>query len=306
MIKKADIYKEKIKNLINKIDQEISGENALRVTLLMTLFILIMFMQHNQFLTGILFLLIPIGFLIHKVTLSKHYWAAIALFVTIGFIPLYHWADNHYFLTVYWAIAVALSMWSLNPKRNIAFNARVLIGLCFAFATFWKLMSPEFLEGTFFKFTMLTDWRFQELAEIVAGVTPDLRNYNNEMYRQIISSTDRIGSVNLAGTDFLKPFSIFMGYWTVFIEGWIAIAFLVPGNSKIGRWRDIPLLLFMISTYPIATVRGFAALLAVMGFAQCTQENRHMRVVYLIVFICVPLFSLPFERITIEIINFFS
>lgn len=305
-MKKAGIYQDKVKNLFYKFDREVSGENALRITLLMTLFILIMFMQHNQFLRGILFLLIPVGFLIHKVTFSKLYWAAIALFVTIGFIPLYHWADNHYFLTVYWTIAVALSMWSLNPKMNISFNAKILIGLCFTFATFWKFMSPEFLEGSFFKFTMLTDWRFQELAEIAAGVTPEMRSYNNELYRQIISSTERMGSVTLSGTDFLKPFSIFIAYWTVFIEGWIAIAFLVPGKSIIGKWRDIPLLLFMISTYPIATVRGFAALLAVMGFAQCTKENRQMRFVYLIIFLGVPLFSLPFERITIEIMNFFS
>jgi hypothetical protein len=201
-------------------------------------------------------------------------------------------------------MAVALSFWAANRVYSITFSARVLIGLCFAFATLWKLLIPEFLDGTFFHFTFLTDERFFGFSELIAGVTSDSRAMNMESYRLLNNSASREEFVYLTGTSIIPPLSIFMAYWTVLLEGWIAIAFLSPAGSKISKWRDIPLFIFMLTTYPIATVRGFATLLAVLGFAQCYKENEHMRVIYLAVFILVPLFSLPFERVLIELLSF--
>lgn len=298
-------YKLKSKKLIDELINKLSGENSLRVVLVMTLLLLIVIMQLNQFLKGVLLLMIPAGFIFTKVAVSRVYWSVLVPLVAIGFVPLYHTADNHIFLIIYWLIAIAISLWAVDTRENLAFNAKMLIGLCFAFATFWKITSPEFLEGSFFKFTMLTDYRFLEFSEIIGGISSEMRDQNNKVYQLIISSTDRVGTVTLSGTSILTPFSIFMGYWTVFIESWIAIAFLAPRKYKIGQWRDIPLLLFMLTTYPIATVRGFAMLLTVMGFAQCINENRNMRIVYFLVFICVPLFSVPFEKIILKLLQMF-
>jgi hypothetical protein len=61
--------------------------------------------------------------------------------------------------------------------------------------------------------------------------------------------------------------------------------------------RDLVLLLFMFSTYPVATVVGFGRLLAVMGLAQTRNYLRVERAVYLGCFLLMPLYEFPFVRL---------
>jgi len=285
--------------------ERLVGDRYVELVLLMTLILSLLFMDHRRPLMGILYIFVPVALLFTKVAKSPLYWTVFGALILIGFIPLLNTADNHIYLTVYWILAVALCLWTLDPGRSLALNAQLLIGLCFAFATLWKLLSPEFMDGTFFYFTFLTDDRFFDFAELTAGVSPESRLYNIEVYESLKSSMNRVDSGTLVSSEYLSNIAVFMAYWTIFIEGWIALAFLVPNRFKLSKSRDIPLLIFMITTYPIATVRGFATLLAVLGFAQAQNQNRYMSVVYIIIFITVPLFSLPFERILINILNLF-
>jgi hypothetical protein len=56
------------------------------------------------------------------------------------------------------------------------------------------------------------------------------------------------------------------------------------------------LLLFMVSTYPVATVVGFGRVLAVMGLAQSPNRFGIERPLYLLLFLVLPLFRFPFAR----------
>jgi len=292
--------------LLEEFHNKYLRDRLLEITVIMSLITVLLFMQHSRLLMGVIFLLIPVAILFKEIALSRVYWVLLSLLMTIGFLPLYFTADNHTFLTLYWIFAVALSLWFTDRYSVLSHNARILIGLCFLFATLWKLMSPEFLEGDFFLLTFLTDSRFFDFAELTAGITPELRSQNLSVFENIIESTNRTESGNLQSTGTALLLSKFMAYWTVFIEGWIAIAFLLPRKKAISKYRDIPLIIFMFTTYPIATVRGFATLLAVMGFAQCGQENKIMRIAYLSIFVLIPVFSLPFERILMDLINMFT
>jgi len=60
--------------------------------------------------------------------------------------------------------------------------------------------------------------------------------------------------------------------------------------------RDLVLLLFMFSTYPVASVVGFGRLLAVMGLAQTRDYLNVERTVYLGCFLLLPLLEFPFAR----------
>src|SRR5262245_42619043 len=83
-------------------------------------------------------------------------------------------ADNHIYLLADWSLAIALSLRSPNPVSSLGFNSRVLIGLAFAFAVLWKAaLSPDFLDGRFFRVTLLTDPRFGEASMLIGGVTAD-------------------------------------------------------------------------------------------------------------------------------------
>lgn len=228
-------------------------------------------------------------------------WTLITILLLVGLFPMYHYMDNHTYLTWYWVAAVTLCLWTSQEKSSIDFNARILIGLCFLFATIWKILSPEFLNGTFFHFTFLTDPRFFEFSELTAGITSEIRTENFSEINKLTDSLNRDNVGMLTSSALVQPIAVFMAYWTVFIEGWIAIAFLMPRNYIVSRLRDIPLLIFMATTYPIATVTGFAALLATMGFAQSLHSAKLLKLVYVFVFLSVPLFNLPVIEVLLRV-----
>jgi hypothetical protein len=79
------------------------------------------------------------------------------------------------------------------------------------------------------------------------------------------------------------------------VEAAVALTFLWPGQRGIVRFRDALLGLFLLTTYPIASVLTFGWVLAVMGFAQTAGSAA--RVFYAAVFVILPLYDLPLGRL---------
>jgi hypothetical protein len=53
--------------------------------------------------------------------------------------------------------------------------------LAFALAVLWKaVLSPDFLDGRFFRVTLLTDPRFGEVAMLAGGLTQDQLDQNRQ------------------------------------------------------------------------------------------------------------------------------
>ncbi len=285
---------------LSEFNKTFLNERFTELILLMTALTLLLFMRHTFILSTTLLLFIPAALLFRNLLDSKVFWVLLSVLMMVGFIRIWHLADNHMYLTLYWVLAIMVCMFAVNRTQAISFNARILIGLCFFFAVLWKFISPEFTDGTFFSFTFLTDPRFFEFAELTGGVDAGMRSHNLLVYNVLNDPVSRSVAGGFESTSMLSAVSVFMVWWTILIEGWIALAFLAPLSWRISKWRDIPLIIFMVTTYPIATVYGFAALLAVMGFAQCTKSNRRMRPVYLAIFIAVPLFNLPYLPVLLD------
>lgn len=287
--------------VLKRIEAQYISSRYLELTLLMTGITIFIYLQHSYILKGTVILLVPIMLLFRQILTSKYMWSLLTMLLIVGLLPMYHYMDNHTYLTWYWVAAVTLCLWTSQEKKAINFNARVLIGLCFLFATIWKILSPEFINGTFFHFTFLTDSRFFEFTELTTGISGNIRAENLSELNKLTDSLNRDDVGMLNSSTLVQPIAVFMAYWTVFIEGWIAIAFLMPKKYLISRYRDIPLLVFMATTYPIATVTGFAALLAAMGFAQSLNSNNLTKLVYVVVFLSIPLFNLPFVDVLLQI-----
>ena len=47
-----------------------------------------------------------------------------------------------------------------NLVKLMAENGRWLIGICMALAVYWKVISPGYVDGTFFQFILNSDHRF--------------------------------------------------------------------------------------------------------------------------------------------------
>jgi hypothetical protein len=190
-------------------------------------------------------------------------------------------ADNHAYLLCYWCFAVSLALTSQDVADCLSSNGRLLIGWAFAFAVVWKLfLSPDYLDGRFFRVIMLTDNRFADFVRLVGGLSPDLlahlRSFVYGQWPETLAPPQEPAR-------FLRLAQAATG-WTVLIEGAVALAFLWPVSRGLSRLRDTFLLCFCVTTYTMVTVEGFGWLLISLGVAQCEPRRKRTRLFYLATF----------------------
>jgi hypothetical protein len=180
-----------------------------------------------------------------------------------------------------------------DTERVLAWNGRLLVGLCFAFATGWKLWAGQYLNGEFMYYTLLIDDRMELFAHAGGGISlADLG--------QARMLEDHLGlfpgegmQASLPESARLRIVALGMSWWTVLIEGAIALSFLVTWPAVVSRWRDWVLLGFVGATYVFVPVIGFGYILAIMGFASCGREKGRARAAYLVVLILIQLGQVP-------------
>lgn len=196
--------------------------------------------------------------------------------------------DNHHYLTNYWCMVCLLAVGAKNAARVMEWNGRLLIGSCFFFATLWKILAGQYFDGSFLHATFLLDRRLEIAAYLFGGVNPEIL-YNNRELLDYFAINNLGRETFLTSNPQLAFFSVVLSYWTLFCEGIIAIAFLVPQLKWLYERRDYLLILFIITTYPLVPVGGFAGLLAVIGFAQCSADRPRIEFTYFLLFILIPL-----------------
>lgn len=190
------------------------------------------------------------------------------------------WIDNHKYLISYWCLVCALAVSAKNTDAVLAWNGRWLIGLTFLFATLWKMLAGEYWQGSFLHFTFLTDPRVEPIAELIGQLDPALLSQNYLLYSALSLHPDVATAATLNTTPALQTFTIAASYWTLLIEASVAIAFLVNLRWLVAL-RDRLLITFIVTTYFLLPVLGFAYVLAIMGYAQCPPKRSKTRWVYL-------------------------
>jgi hypothetical protein len=213
----------------------------------------------------------------------------------VGTSALYNWesTDNHKYLLAYWCLAIALSTGTQDRRAFLSTSGRLLIGVSFTLAVLWKLRSPDFITGDFFRLMLFTDIRFSAVTSWVGGVPlSELRDFRPPWAEiETISDVQKFRARDMVLSARLDTVAVVMTWWTLVIEAFIALSFLLPDRSWLGRVRDVPLLVFAVSTYSVATVLGFGYLLLAMGV--CQGRHALVRVAYLAVFVLMFLFQIP-------------
>lgn len=225
------------------------------------------------------------------------------LFAFLASSVYYDWAtaDNHKYLECYWVVAFACAAACApeNRRRVLGFNGRLLIALCMLFATGWKLASPSYRSGDFFEFILLTDDRFEDLAAWVGDVPIAVAQQNHIAEKVLTTGYLRgidVDQVQLHSSEALRRLAQIMTWWTVLIEGALAVLFLPVGSRRWKITRDIVLILFAATTYLVATVKGFGWLLVIMGLAQCEEKEAVLVPLYLITFFAIQLYTMPYAE----------
>lgn len=226
-----------------------------------------------------------LGILDRRALAAPALWLALAILTGIRIALDWPLPDNHAYLLGYWCLAVFLGLRSVEPAAILARSARLLVGLVFALAVLWKVLSPEYFDGRFFRVTLLTDPRFEQTTRLVGGLSSEDLVYDREVLFAPLPE-----GAELANPRFLVEPTAFRvlaasATWGLFLlELVVALAFLVP---RCGRSRHWILIGFCILVYAVAPVAGFGWVLLAMGLAQIDAGDRGLRWAYVAAFLLV-------------------
>ena len=211
-------------------------------------------------------------------------------------------ADNHAYLLSYWCLALGLASWKRDPQM-LASSARLLVGLAFALAAWQKWTSPDFINGVFLQTTFLLDDRFEDFVALLTGVTFEQIDLAREYLEGDYHSTAPAN-----GLPVVLPlsFSVLVWLstaWNLFEQTLVAITFLAPKNSRLGRLSDAALLLFCLTIYAVVPVVSFGWLLLAMGGAQARPSAAY-RTAYLVAFVMLVLYmEVPWTGVLVQVVG---
>jgi hypothetical protein len=265
---------------------------------LLTIVLLLTSAPDQWYLRAPLVAIFALGVVFRGWLVRPQFWYVVATLLGATVYLTWESADNHKYLFVYWCLTLccAFSLPRHEQQEALALSSRWLIGLCMALAAVWKLATPEYTSGTFFHYETLCDGRLASLASWLTGVAPESLAANQEL-RDLLQTGHLRGlavdAVTLADSPRLWWLAQAMTWWTIGIEGTLAVLFLAPDKPHISAARNAALLFFAATTYFDAPVRGFGWMLMLLGLAQCKDDQRGLRLAYLAALVLIQAYTLP-------------
>jgi hypothetical protein len=98
----------------------------------------------------------------------------------------------------------------------------------------------------------------------------------------------------------LHSLTIVMSWLTVIGEGSVA-AFHAFGTRRLYRVRHLVLTTFILATYFLLPVLGFAFMLTILGLAQCDEDDEMRRFRYLILLGTIQLTMIPWRTLLMDV-----
>lgn len=244
-----------------------------------------------------------VGLLATVVLRAPVVWLALAGLTGWRVIADWPLSDNHAYLLSYWCLAVAISLWVPEGAGALRRSGRWLLAMAFLFSVLWKaFLAPDYLDGRFFRVTLIMDERFSNASQLFGGLTREDLTANREALRPAPGGAELLEPPDLFEPPAFRRFAAFATWWTLAIESVIAVLFLMPLRGRDLHMRHIALLLFCATTYAFAPVPGFAWLLLVMGLSQCEEQDGKWPLIYTASFILV-LFAveIPWARLVLQL-----
>jgi hypothetical protein len=218
-------------------------------------------------------------------------WILVALFVGARIVALWPLSDNHIYLLAYWCLAIGLALSSTAPAATLSASSRWLLAGAFGMAILWKaVLSPDYVDGRFFRVTLLTDQRFADAALVFGGLSRDQMAQNRAFLDPLPNGAELLWPPPFVEPPRLRAFAAIATWSGLILEGLIALTCLIP-LRRLDIARHVLLLAFCVTTYALAPVAGFGWLIATMGLAQCRPRQRLLLGAYVAVFILILMYS---------------
>ena len=229
--------------------------------------------------------LAALGLLSSRALGSAALWLGLAALAAARVALAWPLSDNHAYLLAYACLAAGLASLARDDGSLLAWNARWLLAGTFAFATLWKLaLAPDYLDGTFFRVTLVGDHRFEAFARLAGGLDAETLHALRALASEHTDGVFAPWEVLPALPPRFVALASALTFATVALEGALALAFAAPLRGRLARVRDPLLLFFCATTYALAPVEGFGWLLVALGVAQSEPERARTRLAYAAVF----------------------
>jgi hypothetical protein len=211
-------------------------------------------------------------------------------------------ADNHIYLLAYWCLAIGLALGTAAPERTLAASSRWLLAAAFTLAVVWKgILSPDYLDGRFFRVTLLTDDRFAGAAMLLGGVSAEQIRDARAFLQPLPEGAELADPAWFGEPPRLLALARIVTWVGLALEALVAALWLVPLTPPAVTARHGALLLFLVTTYALAPVAGFGWLLATMGLAACRRDDRAPQPGYVIAFFLILLYAeIPWADVLAE------
>lgn len=275
--------------------RELDRTDRFDLCAIMTLLLMLLYAGNPIRLKVPITILVILAFILAGLRRQPLFWLVLTLSYVLGSAPDWLRLDNHKYLIAYWSLAFCFACLSEQPMKTLAYNARVMVGLCFILSVIWKLASPDFIDGTFFHFSLLRDRGLDGIARAVGRVTADVQQVNRAAYLALIDYKSQLTFVQFGSTPQVALLAACMTWWTIGLESLIGLGFLLRRPVQLASIRDYLLLLFIASTYAIAPVVGFGWVLVAMGFAQAEGPLRFVHLLYVGALLVLQLDLVPWQ-----------
>ena len=219
-------------------------------------------------------------------------WLLLAMLAAARIVAVWPLSDNHIYLLAYWCLAIGLALAGPIPAATLATSSRWLLGAAFAMAVLWKaVLSADYLDGRFFRVTLLTDARFTDASMVFGGLTPDQMTQNRKFLEPLPEGAELLHPPPFVEPPRLRTFALVATWGGLALETLVACLCLCPAGWIPETARHLALLLFCATTYALAPVAGFGWLIATMGLAQCRPDQRSLRMAYVTVFLLILVYT---------------
>jgi hypothetical protein len=275
------------------------------VVLVLTALILLLRPLDVWWVAGLVLAGAGLAILFERVRRHAVTWWLLSSLVIARIVVVWPLSDNHIYLLAYWCAAIGIALMAPSPAASLADGSRWLLGAAFTLAVLWKaLLSPDYLDGRFFRVTLMTDDRFADVVMLAGGLTADQIRANRDYLAPLAEGAALLEPPPYAEPPGVRLLATAMTWGGVALEATIAALCLLPVSGRLILARHAALMLFCLTAYALAPVAGFGWLIATMGLAQCRADQRVLRSAYVVVFFIVLLYSeVPWAGVIADWVN---
>lgn len=231
------------------------------------------------------------GILYERILNHWFFWTLVTCLLGSAIGRLWLSEGNHLFLLFYLSLTALIASHTSTPRVVFKWNARLIIGLVFTLAIFWKLISESYLSGQFYTYLLVIDDRLGAIGLLFTELTRQDIAINRQAVAGVLDAP-----VQLITYPKIRILAMIMTWLTFIIEAALAVVFLIDTTS-IQRLRSPLLLIFLVGTYTVVPVPAFGMALACLGYAETSSKTYQN--LFLAAFIIMPLTALRYYLLPI-------